>query len=289
MIRILHNNQLKTIKECYVNIAGTIVPLMSVYAHKDGKNVLVWENWIDEVVIIPEGTFVNRLDMITLFDRIHRKGRFKLINNGTIYNDTPDAYSITIKGFHKQSIITLENNGYIVGMGGRGGNGYVYTEQGASNGSHAVLIERPVNIINNGTIGGGGGGGQGALARASWSSFPTNGGGGAGYPAGVCGNSTPERTATNLINATNGTLLEGGVGQYAMKRGLGSGEKDHYVRAGGGGALGVNGGSGTSSPWNQSYSIVGGNIGIAGIAIKDAYGKNSTLTNNGVLAGASDL
>jgi len=76
--------------------------------------------------------------------------------------------------FPAGSQLTLVNNHWIVGCGGQGGQGGYYYENNGPHGTyngypggHAMLLQYPITIVNNGVIcaGGGGGGGGGAATN----------------------------------------------------------------------------------------------------------------------------
>lgn len=166
---------------------------------------------------------------------------FKLtvIPGAIIGSTSTSQYALTIKDFPVSSVITIHNNGYIVGSGGagaicRGGN------LPGSPGGPALKTTNAINLINNGTIAGGGGGGS-AWAGPGDGNDP-GGGGGAGMLPGAAGANWDVRGSN--VPPKPGTLTTGGAAGVAAG-----------LAGGAGGNLGQPGGS------------VGGSGGAAGIAV----------------------
>lgn len=112
------------------------------------------------------------------------------INGGVYaYSNSTGTAGLTVNGSWPNGV-TLNNAGFILGMGGSGGpavsgcNG-----QPGAGGGLAFLVQSPVSVNNTGTIGGGGGGG---------------GGGGAGYSGGVVGGGGGGGGRTGLTNSSGG-------------------------------------------------------------------------------------
>lgn len=78
---------------------------------------------------------------------------------------TTSTFAIDAIGpFDPSSKITINNNGFIFGRGGKGGMGGVYPNQlpsAGENGGDAIRLSCRTTITNNGVIAGGGGGGGG--------------------------------------------------------------------------------------------------------------------------------
>lgn len=89
--------------------------------------------------------------------------------------------------FPASSSLVINNNGYIFGRGGNGGQGGIYPHTPGANGQNggdAVKISLRTTITNNGVISGGGGGGGGSSGMATFSYMQSNSSGdGPGYHA----------------------------------------------------------------------------------------------------------
>lgn len=144
------------------------------------------------------------------------------------------------------SIISVINNGDIIGRGGSGN----------ASGGTAFATGVKVDLKNNGRIAGGGGGG-GTLGIGA-------GGGGAGSPFGLGGPATVNSNFQGLGTNTkvygsaggNGTLTTGGAGGIATSSPV-------NPNVGGNGYYGGNGGA-------------GGNLGLAGTASSIWFGQTSS-------------
>jgi len=175
--------------------------------------------------------------------------------------------------------VTIINQGFISGNGGRGGNGgqlspTIVLPQAGGNGSTAIFCTVPCTIINEGTIQGGGGGGGGGSYTSSGASGC---GGGAGIGNGIGG--------LGFVNGGNSTLVSpgaGGVaapGTFVVNPGSG-GNGGRWVEVGGviaSDGIGKNGGSVVQT---------GGIGGQPGKAI-DYNGQAVSLTDNGTIYGAT--
>lgn len=163
--------------------------------------------------------------------------------------------------------LTVMPGVYLVGAGGDGGNNWnthkgIWNDQSiiwiapwlledGGNGSPAIRTTVPMNITNNGIIGGGGGGGAGGaglMAQQNWSSSSFNhfsdggfGGGGAGYVngKGSSGYSYQSYWETNQLSADGGIRYGGGGGAGYRFKSAPVGN-----RGGRGGDLGQNGENG---------------------------------------------
>lgn len=104
------------------------------------------------------------------------------INSGVYVGRGIDASGSWVSG----STLTIINNGYVLGVGGNGGDGgigdYTANQDGGAGGNGASAIFLGVNLTIDNTngyvFGGGGGGGGGAGGKAP--PFGTGGGGGGG-------------------------------------------------------------------------------------------------------------
>jgi len=198
--------------------------------------------------------------------------------NSDIYisSNSTSTPALTISGSFPGGV-ELTNNGYIVGMGGAGGNGGTTRVSPACNGSPgangggALLVSTALILANNGTIaGGGGGGGGGAEANGGGSTQYIGGGGGGGGRSSLYYNS-----AGGTNGGQEGATIYGGTL-------AGNGAAGTYTAAGAGGAAG-------SCPdpetINISYSGAGGNGGDWGQA-GSAGGSRSGANYGGGSPGA---
>lgn len=117
-----------------------------------------------------------------------------------LYSIIPDSPTLDCTGFPAGSVINIKNEGYVLGGGGRGGDGggwvvdnltktvvYKPASSGQSGGTSILCDTNVTTRIDNtnGTIAGGGGGGGGGAARNIWGSdkvFAAGSGGGSGGP-----------------------------------------------------------------------------------------------------------
>lgn len=203
------------------------------------------------------------------------------INSGVYVSATSTGNAaMTISGSFPGGLFVV-NNGYIVGMGGAGGNGKSIsfsipspTEYGGTNGGAggtALSVSSAVSFTNNGTIaGGGGGGGGGAISAGnvdppSWNSSGAGGGGGrsgkTNSAAGVGG------AASNSVGYSNYIGNSGTAGTYTSA-GSGGAQYNWYCRHNGAGGAGGGwgaGGSGGGSGWGDNtgtrYGTGGGSAG----------------------------
>jgi len=138
-------------------------------------------------------------------------------------------------------VLVINSTAFIVGRGGDGGtSGSGFVTPGLPGGP-ALLAEYPIDIANNGVIGGGGGGGGGA--KAFDGSNYAFGGGGAGRNPG-----------TGPGPASDGSLETGGVGAI----------DDGFIHPGDGGDLGQAGQNGdVAGPPNPTLEQPGGAAGPA--------------------------
>lgn len=167
------------------------------------------------------------------------------INNGVYVGSTGTGNPAFRTGstFPGGTILSLINNGIIIGAGGQGGTGMGATggagSAGAAGGG-ALMAEQIISITNNGTIAGGGGGGGGGGRVIGYSSTTiknpcdsvgafwvggSGGGGGAGWISGAGGgigyqypdwvsslggiNPTAGITGTNSAGGAAGTPARG--------------------------------------------------------------------------------
>ena len=150
-----------------------------------------------------------------------------------IYGCNPGDTALSFMNMPAGTSIVINNYGYIMGAGGKGGSGKmesgchigipVYTLPGA--GGAAIINKTGVSVLinNYGVVAGGGGGGAGSMGTST--SFGGGGGGGAGlvFGTGGPGGGTYTQTCgqlgctpcipTNFAQpGGNGTNLVGGIG-----------------------------------------------------------------------------
>jgi hypothetical protein len=164
-------------------------------------------------------------------------------SNAYIWSDNVSIPALTISGSFPGGV-TLINNGFIMGKGGRGG----YYQVGAQAGGPAISLGANVTINNtNGSayIGGGGGGG-GAGGRANDGGGSGGGGGAGGGQGGNAGNANGGNAAGGAggsIGATgsNGTRA---AASFTLNGSGGGGGRIFPGAGGAGGSIDGNGGIG---------------------------------------------
>lgn len=214
------------------------------------------------------------------------------INSGVyIWSDSISTAALIISSAFN-GLLTITNNGYIIGRGGNGGNGRSSGQSGGpaiSNSATGVTLTNASSAFiagggggggggeSGGTAGGGGGGAGGGVGGTGTTSAGT-GGGGAGGSVGQSGSNAAQFASTI---AGNLRYLEGGFGGGS---GGGGGESvsGEASRNGGGGGrvLAGTGGDGgryfyTSSTPTGSFSKYTGDGGDAGSAGGSATGSGS--------------
>lgn len=140
-----------------------------------------------------------------------------------VYSDNTAIPALSIPNtIPDGSTININNNGYIIGMGGAGSG-----STGAKAGGPALNTSKPITVTNNGTIGGGGGGGGHYLG--TFSIIYCGGGGQSGRVNSQGG------TAGNPSNYGNpGTFQSYGAGSSSGGRGGRWGEAGITVYTAGG-------------------------------------------------------
>lgn len=176
------------------------------------------------------------------------------IDSGVIIgSNSTGTPAFTTGSFPAGSVLTIVNNGTIVGRGGNGGAwGSATVATNGDDGGDAMIFTLDATLTNNNLIGGGGGGGASGIIYAPPLGFYSDGGGGAGDAVGEAGSTGGD--------AYDGLLRYGGSGSS--------------TDSGDGGNLGAAGGNGTA----------GGTGGSAGLAI-DKDSNTVTVTNNGTISG----
>ena len=181
------------------------------------------------------------------------------INSGvTVVSLSTGVPALDTGNFPAGSVITIVNNGTIIGAGGAGGAGGdqykgIYGGAGSAGGT-ALSLGSPVTITNNGLIEGGGGGGGGGSYVG-----PKAGAAGGGGGVGGCGNvAGPGGTGGGAYqsgsNGSPGSTTAGGGG---------GGAAYSYYYATGGGAGGACGAAGGNPTGVGGYPGAGGAAGAA--------------------------
>ena len=168
--------------------------------------------------------------------------------------------------------VQLINNGFIIGMGGAGGNA---SSNGFSGGT-ALSAAVGVLVNNAGTIGGGGGGGGGGptfvFSGVDYFGFPYTdtygGGGGGGGRSSAAANSAGGVSGGNVPGGTGGvgTLSSAGAGGSASYSANSGGAGGNWGAAGGFGPFGSppaggSGGAAISGNSNITWVAFGTRLG----------------------------
>jgi len=227
------------------------------------------------------------------------------INSGIyISSNSTGTAGLTINGSFPNGV-SLVNNGFIVGMGGGGGNGafrLVNTVTGAASGASgglALAVTVAVTITNgSGTIGGGGGGGGGggygstqagiSLCATIYNVGGSGGGGGRTGTSNSSGGSGGAGTGFDAnppgLDGAAGTNAGGGAGgaSQTFNNGFGSATGAAGGTGGTWGSSGASGGNGSGTGGSGSSNGAGG--GGAGACISG--NSNITYVTTGTRLGA---
>lgn len=184
------------------------------------------------VIIIPPintntSNFTISPDMIPGYIPGETKAELSIGTLTYLYSTSTTEAALTIRDFVAGDQITIVNNGFLQGKGGKGGNSYYSSSATAGRpGGNAINIINSVGaaffVVNNGFLLGGGGGGGG-------SGYGAGGGGGAGGGDGGDGSSSA------------GFVPGGAGGGPGMQGADGTTANPYYVTAsasGGGGGMG---------------------------------------------------
>lgn len=230
------------------------------------------------------------------------------INSGVyIWSDSTSTAALTISSA-LNGLLTITNNGYIIGKGGRGSSKFVNAESGGpaiSNSASGVTLTNASGAFiaggggggtgghNDSNYGGGGGGaGGGEGGGNSSSSYGGGGAGGAVGQEGADGNGGSYGSGGTAVAAQGGGA-GGGAGAYDYDgsdkfsgkgagggRILGSGATGGAGGTATGGRSGGAGGANGSAAADKAYGAAGGGgWGAAG-------GKGDTSNGSTVSAGA---
>jgi len=176
-----------------------------------------------------------------------------VINSGVyVYSTSTATPALTVTSFASGDTVSIINNGYIIGMGGKGGgNRGDGTGIGGEAGGPAVSLSYPVSITNNSYIAGGGGGG--ALGEHLSNAWMSGGGGAGGGRGGDVTGYEPSGTGGEPgSTGGDGVSWEHFAGYY-------------WYSGGGGGRIlpGVGGAGGTGNSYTTQFGRGGGSGGGA--------------------------
>ena len=199
------------------------------------------------------------------------------VNSGVyVWSNSTSTAAFTTGSLVADSVISIINNGYIMGKGGNGGSGTgIYSASSGSSAGPAMNINYPVSITNNSYIGGGGGAGGASGGSGAWmtnSSRPAGGSGGAPGAKGSNGAQYAGGGGGRIMPGVRTTAYsQGGGAGGAGARDFGSSSSYGYGGAGGeAGGSEVNdgslprnsgGGGGWGSSGGTGYPGVGGGAG----------------------------
>jgi len=207
--------------------------------------------------------------------------------------------AMDLSGIISGCTVNLINLGYILGRGGRGGQGggcaypgsgatYQYATAGQPGG---VAIKGPgsgcaFNITNaSGHIWGGGGGGGGGGASANQSSTGVANGGGGGAGSGAAFGGLPGLVAEPVVGtaaaSAGGDSTSGVNGTYGAGGAAASAGSGAAASAGGaGGDWGASGAAGTTNS-TYGYAVPAGGAGAAAKAIELSGGAATFVSGSG--------
>jgi hypothetical protein len=212
------------------------------------------------------------------------------VNSGIyVWSDSTSVPAMTINGgLATGDTITLINNGFIIGRGGDGVNGWL--RQVGNNGGPALNLNLPITIDNTNASayiaggggsgstwnnppsqagsGGGAGGGRGGATDSSGSGHPGGAGGGLGQTGG---NGAPTFSGQLNSGGGGGRILPGDGGVGARYTGQGYGAM--FGRGGGAGA------SGTLASTSNGTVQIGGGGGGWGASGAPSYTRFGTPNN----------
>jgi hypothetical protein len=176
-----------------------------------------------------------------------------------IYSTATGTPALTIDGAWPGGV-TFVNNGFVMGMGGVGGEFTVGKYGGA--GGNAISLGVACSIVNNSYIGGGGGGGRNGT-------FTGGGGGAGGGVGGTSAGATPDPGGTGGAIGTaggRGGIMCGGGGGRIMPGtgGAGGPGNSDYQTAGGYGGGSGGGGSGSMADFGNWTGGAGGSASATG-------------------------
>lgn len=181
-----------------------------------------------------------------------------------IYSNSTGSYAMSVSGAYPDGL-TINNSGYIIGMGGAGGGGTYAGGNSGSAGGPALLVASVFTMNNQGTIGSGGGGGgasYGFTTSVKGTPYGDTGGGGGGGQSGPSPSLGGVPTPPTLpVFRRNGA--PGGAGTFAARGAGGVGNGNETATGGPGGVWGSAGAQGANF---VSYPA-GAPGGVAGTAV----------------------
>ena len=245
-------------KSVWVNQLGTWRVCKNVYANSRGA----WKELIKTVDITSSKSTFNLYEYLgspaqALSVVVNIPGGVEIFSSDTPYrNYQKREPAFTVGNFATGSSVLINNNGYISGGGGWGGDGqYIFNNtmynpyNGFAGGDGIVKGSSnnfDVTVVNTGTIAGGGGGGAGgqrtyntptAFGNGSYSNGNTGGDG-----AGITGASRTQggSPTTTVINGTGvPNTATGGFGGSLGDVGQGNGQTGALARTGGAGGKSI--------------------------------------------------
>lgn len=225
------------------------------------------------------------------------------VNSGVyLWASTTGNYGLILSGGTSGDTVTLVNNGYIMGCGGKGGSQTTSNSPSGTAGAGAspalsLGFNTTINNTNGGAYIGGGGGGGGASANGTFKGSYINlgsGGGGAGggnggdqlpgYSTGGAGGSIGSAGASgNLNSGLTGTTAAtgggaGGGGSVTACSGGGGGRifpGSGGTGASGSGVTGANGGAANNAGGSAAANSAGGGGGGGWGASGGSGGSNA--------------
>lgn len=234
-----------------------------------------------ELTLTHAETYSDKLNLRTwaLANGWNGLAKLKVINSSFIISSDPATPALTVSGSFPNGL-TLENNGYIEGCGGFGGNGAgTGTGTAGGTGGAALYVTSACTVNNNGYIrAGGGGGGGGRAAKGSFGSTTLGGGGGGGgRTAGYTFSGFGSAGASSGSGVTAATSAWVGTHDNPGAGGIGAKSSGSFQAGAGGtgGEWGVAGAAGTTYVSSSSTSV---NPATAGGAGGSAVSGNSYIT-----------
>ena len=208
-----------------------------------------------------------------------------------IYSTSTGNAGLVVDGSWPNGV-TVINNGYIAGQGGKGGIGAATAPTSAG---PAISLGVNCSITNNSYIGGGGGGGGNAAITGSVNVYAGAGGGAGGGMGGGQRPANPNGGAGGAPGSagSNGTVVTGTAGVYTLYGGSGGGGGRIFPGVGGaqvnpyspflGNGGGAGGGGGGYGEYRTSFSagIYGSAGGSAGNAGSTATGTTRSTGGGG--------